>query len=164
MARWKGQNSILINGHKVILNTEDYNTLRRIIYKPNGNTKNDLPLMIDNKGYVKYQIRYDSRNDIGLLHHLIIGKPLGGLVVDHINGDPLDNRRSNLRIVSVRMNAHNTKNNSKYIGVRYDKRYSNYQARIMVDGIRECLGSFKCPKEASAAYNKRMMEVEGGKV
>lgn len=39
------------------------------------------------------------------LHRLIAG--VAGLHVDHINGDPLDNRRANLRAVSNALNAQN---------------------------------------------------------
>src|SRR5574343_180684 len=34
------------------------------------------------------------------IHHMIVGRPFGNYVVDHINGNGLDNRRKNLRIVS----------------------------------------------------------------
>lgn len=41
------------------------------------------------------------------LHHCIMGYPLKGLEVDHINGDPLDNRRKNLRFVTRNDNMRN---------------------------------------------------------
>ena len=41
------------------------------------------------------------------LHHLIMGKPQKGMVVDHINGDGLDNRKENLRFVTVSENQQN---------------------------------------------------------
>jgi hypothetical protein len=53
-----------------------------------------------------------------------IMKPPPGMVVDHINGDRLDNRRENLRITNHRQNALNTKarNNSGFAGVCICKR------------------------------------------
>lgn len=41
------------------------------------------------------------------MHHLIKGVPGGGKVVDHKNHNPLDNRRSNLRVVNKSVNAKN---------------------------------------------------------
>lgn len=47
-------------------------------------------------------------NSRGLMHRLISGcEPKDGKVVDHINGDRLDNRRSNLRVCDHRANARN---------------------------------------------------------
>lgn len=43
------------------------------------------------------------------LHHAIIGRPLNGMVVDHINHNSLDNRIQNLRIVTIKENCQNRK-------------------------------------------------------
>jgi hypothetical protein len=48
-----------------------------------------------------------------LMHHNVVGKPGRGFVVDHINGNGLDNRRCNLRIVSHGENLRNQKKPSK---------------------------------------------------
>lgn len=45
-----------------------------------------------------------------LMHHLIIGKPKGKLMVDHINGNGLDNRKCNLRFVTNSENQLNSIN------------------------------------------------------
>jgi hypothetical protein len=62
------------------------------------------------------------KNNIKIpLHHIILSKPEKGYVVDHINGDSLDNRKSNLQIASHSQNAQNRAKKegcaSKYIGV-----------------------------------------------
>lgn len=53
------------------------------------------------KGYVGRGIYVPAtgKYTVGYLHRLITGCPRG-LTVDHINGDPLDNRRANLRIAT----------------------------------------------------------------
>ncbi len=44
------------------------------------------------------------------LHHIVIGRPEGSLVVDHINRDKLDNRLCNLRFVTKSENNKNRQN------------------------------------------------------
>jgi HNH endonuclease len=75
--------------------------------------------------------------------------------IDHINGDPGDNRIENLRDVSQRENIQNlyrAKSNNKLglIGVVRDKK--NFAAKIVVNGSRIHLGNFSCPNAAHAAY------------
>lgn len=56
-----------------------------------------------------------------LLHHIIAGRPEKGFYTDHINGDRSDNRKSNLRVVTMLENnmnrAKNSNGKSKYKGV-----------------------------------------------
>lgn len=74
-----------------------------------------------NRFHWSYHHGYAVRNErtstgkryIQSMHHLVIGivripKELG-LETDHINGDRLDNRRNNLRVVSPRQNSQNKK-------------------------------------------------------
>ena len=51
---------------------------------------------------------YLIRDDKIWLHQLILGKAPKGLVIDHINGDTLDNRKSNLRFITHGENRQNT--------------------------------------------------------
>lgn len=89
------------------------------------------------------------------LHKLIMKAPKG-MVVDHINGDTLDNRRENLRICSQLENSWNRKTNSNNIfglkGVNYHKKSGKYRARISVANKRISLGLFKTPEDAFEAY------------
>lgn len=79
--------------------------------------------------------------------------PIG--VIDHINGDPSDNRIANLRDVPQRANVQNVKRASKnsktgFLGVFHaDKRF---EARIMSKGVLHMLGRFDTAEQASEAY------------
>lgn len=90
-----------------------------------------------------------------LLHHAILGKPIDARVIDHINGNPLDNRRSNLRIVT---RAENSANNptrrsggglSRFVGVRPCGR--GWRAEVTRKGTRIHLGVFPTDEDANAA-------------
>lgn len=78
-------------------------------------------------------------------------------VIDHINGDPSDNRLVNLRDVPFCLNAQNIRkppsNNqtSSFLGVsRY--RSGKWKAKINVGGVQIHLGTFSTAEEASEAY------------
>ena len=105
-----------------------------------------------NGGYAVAKIN----NKICFMHRIIMGNPK--LSVDHINGDKLDNRKENLRIVT---HAENTKNRtksvgtvSKFKGVDYQKRNKTWRARIKVNYRSIYLGSFLTENEAATAYNQ----------
>ena len=86
------------------------------------------------------------------LHNLLMN-PSKEQVVDHINGNPLDNRRCNLRLCSFSDNLKNKKtykNNRLGVrGVSYNKQEGKYVARIQVDKKPIFLGYFDTIDEAS---------------
>jgi len=94
------------------------------------------------------------------LHRMIVGPIPKGLVIDHINGDALDNRRSNLRVVTHQENLRNVVaregKNCPYIGVK--KSRNRFSASITVDGRYHHLGNFGTAEEAYEA--RCLAEVE----
>lgn len=89
----------LSRGHIALVSDEDYE--RVIPYK-----------WFVRRGYGNkyYSDGYVIKDEIKIkmpMHHFIIGKPVSGLVVDHINGIGIDNRRENLRFATVSENAIN---------------------------------------------------------
>lgn len=87
----------------------------------------------------------------------ILGRPLlKSELVDHINGNGLDNRRANLRLANKSQNVQNVgikrSNTSGYKGVSFHKRRKKWDARISVSGHQHCLGTFDTPEEAHKAY------------
>jgi len=81
---------------------------------------------------------------------------MSGDLIDHINGNGLDNRKSNLRLADKSLNAINSKvrsdNSTGYKGVTFNKKASKYMAEISRNGKKKYLGLFNTAKEAHEAY------------
>lgn len=81
-----------------------------------------------------------------------------GDLIDHINGNGLDNRKSNLRLADKSLNAINSKirsdNSTGYRGVTFNKKTKKYMAEISRNGKRTYLGLFNTAEEAHRAYIK----------
>ncbi len=86
--------------------------------------------------------------------HRIILNYEGRQCIDHINNDSLDNRKSNLRIVSQRQNTQNKKlkKTSKYPGVCWHKGAKKWHAQIWISKKRLSLGYFSNERDAAKAY------------
>ena len=77
--------------------------------------------------------------------------------IDHINGNPSDNRFNNLRDVTT---SHNTQNQTKphkrnkcgLLGVSWHTVGKCWRARICTNGVQMLIGHFKTPEEAHQAY------------
>ena len=99
--------------------------------------------------YAVRNIRLSNGKDtLQLMHRRILGLKRGDKRQgDHIDHNTLDNRRSNIRIVTNQENQHNKRR------VRgYTKQGCKYQAQIKVKGIKIRLGLFNTRSEARAAY------------
>jgi len=82
--------------------------------------------------------------------------------VDHINGNVLDNRKSNLRIVTPKQNAMNKASrkgsSSQYIGVSFHIRYNKWQALITIDEETTSLGYFDNEIEAAKKRDEAILK------
>lgn len=100
------------------------------------------------------------------MHRQITGA-LRGQCVDHIDGDSLNNRRSNLRICSNAENIRNMKphNGRSTKGVHFTKRRSHMQtpwhAYITHDMKRIHIGYFESESLAQSAYNEAARRIHG---
>ncbi len=108
-------------------------------------------------GYVCRTEKINGKWALILLHREIMACS-DGRVIDHINGNALDNRKSNLRECTLAENLRNRKihknNRSGLKGVYCDPRRKNrpWNAKIVVDGRKVYLGAFAASAEAFAAY------------
>ena len=102
------------------------------------------------------------------MHRLILGLTDPRISTDHINGNGLDNRRENLRVVSESVNQFNRPKRglrkdkeptSRFKGVR--KVHRRWQAQTQLHGFQYKLGSFATEEEAARAYDEKVLELIG---
>lgn len=95
------------------------------------------------------------------LHRFLLA-PKPGEFIDHINGDGLDNRRSNLRIVTHNQNQQNRRGvlGNEHKGVRRTP-HGRWTAQIEKDGEARHLGTFDTCDGASQAYRVAAQELFG---
>jgi len=94
--------------------------------------------------------------NLGLLHRELLKEQLkDGFEVDHINKNRVDNRKSNLRVVTRQQNMYNKSkyktNTSGYAGIKWNKRLDKWQAQITHNKKRIHLGVFDDLQEAIKA-------------
>lgn len=93
------------------------------------------------------------------LHRLILLAPKG-ICVDHVDGDALNNCRSNLRLANHSQNGANrpppSNNTSGYAGVKVQQgiRGTRYTALANISGKTLTFGTFGSAKEAARAYDR----------
>ena len=118
------------------------NKIKNTFYAERGSRKN------------KYR-----KHIIILMHRVILQRmEIKFEQVDHIDGNGLNNYRSNLRAATNQKNLFNQRlksnNTSGYKGVHWDKERQKWLAQIMIDGTSHYLGRFDDIEEAARAYNQ----------
>ena len=160
---------------EVLIDEEDYDLVDGIKWTASTKSKR-------NKFYVQRLINFryvtdpktgkrKQRRDPHRLHREIIKRKLNlqeedikGLQVDHINGDSLDNRRENLRLVTDKENSWNKgptkRNSSGYVGICWRKDVQKWRTQVRFiceqTGKREqkSLGYYNDKEEAARAYDR----------
>lgn len=121
-----------------------------------------------------YAIRHTARpHRVAVrMHRVIMARKLGRdlerwELVDHVNGDTLDNRRDNLRLATNSENQFNrdlpAHNSTGYKGVYRNTAGSRkpWQAAITVNRRKIYLGSYTTPQDAARAYDAAARQLAG---
>ena len=166
--------------HTMLLDDEDgwlLDILRAFLHKGyacttiRGNQLNNLNEKIDYtiepkyvKGTNKVQINKLFHRLLMEIHHPEL-RDNPNLQVDHINGNRLDNRKENLRLVTPQQNNMNRKplknSTSKYKGVFWDKNRNKWLVLIMIGDKSRYLGRYQDEREAALAYDKAAKKLFG---
>lgn len=141
------------NGRLAIVDKEDYELLSRFSWQSAGNTGHVFTIISN---------FLTGGKSICLRMHTLI---MGGRLVDHINCNPLDNRKSNLRFCTFSQNMCNVRKfkrpcTSKYKGVS-KKKNGKWLAYISRDKKRYSLGTYEREEEAALAYDRKAREIHG---
>ena len=153
------------------------------IYEINSKKYGKIEVLLDNEDYERVvneryslSVTYDETihnfyvaftkkpqySTSRLLHRYLLNPPKG-LTIDHINRNPLDNRRCNLKICTQFENNQNQSHNtSGKVGVSYFKKDNKYKAYIKVNGKQISLGMYKDFKDAVKARIKAEKKYFGG--
>ncbi len=134
---------VLPNGEHFLIDKEDMERVSRYYWH------------IDKTGYV---ISRSENKKALYLHNFIMGfEPQKKIHIDHINRNPLDCRKCNLRIVTAQQNSMNKSKQKNcttgYTGVTFLKRKNAYNARIGLNDKRIHLGQNKDPVICAQMYN-----------
>lgn len=139
----------LTKGKEAIVDDEDFVELNRTTWQVNrANQKEE-------RFYVRRMIGPQEKRKCVYMHRQILNAPKG-MFVDHRNNNPLDNRRSNLRLCTALESTQHRGawGNNEFKGVRKGTTSPNYYARIIVNKKQVHLGMFPTPQDAARAYNK----------
>lgn len=145
---------VLIKGHKVFIDKPDWDKINFWIWHIIPQSANRLKFRV--RGYPP-----GFSHKRVYMHTAVLGAPLVGLEIDHIDQNPLNNTRNNLRMVDRYANQANrgkNKNNTAgYKGVTRERK--KFIAQIDYRGMHIRIGSYNTAKEASDAYIEKRKEL-----
>ena len=165
-------------GRYQVSNLGNVRTLDRVCHNHNGGSytrKGKLLIpVINSRGY--YHVNFwnlEKKKGENYRIHILVAmafmhhKPCGmQWVIDHIDGDKLNNQVDNLQITTQRVNSSKTlrKTSSKYVGVSFDKSRNKWSASIYYNSKRKNIGRYNCEFAAYTAYNKELKKINNERV
>lgn len=139
----------LTRGETVLVDDDDFEYLNELTWRKLG-------------FYAVTSVRNGKKTTNFYMHKMVMraGKQQ---IVDHVNGNMLDNRKCNLRFATKQQNQQNQKrrsnNSTGYKGVWLNKKTGKYVAQIGIENSRSRkLGTFETAEEAARAYNNAALE------
>lgn len=145
----------LFSGEKVLIDKEDFEKIKDIKWHKLN--------IRDGKLVYAHGWIYLEKKPFKILMHRLILKCKNNQIVDHINGNGLDNRKCNLRIIENYKNLLNTKkpisNTSGYKNLRYRKDRNTWSVEFTVNKKREFRKTFKTFQEAFNERNRVQAEL-----
>lgn len=140
----------LTNGGIVLVDEEDFQKLSAFKWHRRTN------------GIHSYAYRMKNGTTLAM-HRVIINIP-DGMQTDHIDGNGLNNLRSNLRVATCAQNQFNASGwpgTSIFKGVHWDKWHKKWRVMIRITYRRIFLGYFKSELEAAKSYNEAALKYHG---
>ncbi len=149
----------LTKGQYALVDDEDYANLNQFRWQVNGKGKPG------NSFYAVRGINGQGQDAPTVRMHREIMEAKKGQIVDHIDGNSLNNQRSNLRFCTTRENALNSKhrinNTSGYRGVSWNKQIEKWSVDLWYYGKKVHMGYFIDKERAVDAYKKAAKEHYG---
>lgn len=142
----------LTQGKTAIVSDSDFNSVSRFKWQA---------VERSGKWYARARLPSPAAKSIYVYLHRFILNPTGRFVVDHKNGDGLDNRRSNIRISSQSQNLMNMDRKSGHKGYCRHRKSGLIRAYIVKNGKQTHLGLFKNEKDAAKAYDNAAISMFG---
>lgn len=139
-------------GDFAIVDDEDYEAVSAFKWRKNKSGKECYPVT-----------GHNDSGGVRFLHRVIMRAPKGSMV-DHKNGDVLDNRKENLRFCSYTENARNMAprgGTSRFKGVRWLTGKNRWKAEIGMDKRRVHIGYFTNEEDAARAYDHAALQHYG---
>lgn len=149
----------LTKGYSAIVDDEDFERVSAFKWHAHESKSS--------KFYARRDVRKGKSKTRIFMHRFLMKISDPDVVVDHINGNRLDNRKENLRIASVTENNRNqtkirSDNSSGYRGVALNSKTGKYVAYVTgSNGKRKHLGTFSKAEEAAKAFDKAAKEIYG---